>query len=249
MNNTMIGQQKGATLIVVLILLLIITIICIYAAKKSMSSLKIATSEQAQQLMFQSSEAYLMRLTNMDANTRLVSNTVNGLIGDTKQDSNIGSELAFCYDQSMNTLFDASRVGINHHISGGMLNNLNTTQPLTNGVCNNQFTSSRNAVMTQIYIKKSPANDSEPLSDLVLGTDHKSIPNPAKIRVHAISVIPALATNSANIQTCFSRFPAEKEQGTSENTVVECLQHFNIPYSSQVADFEDAIELNSQEGQ
>lgn len=230
------NSQRGATLIVVLIVLLLITIVCTIAVRRSTTSLKVATGEQAQQLMFQSSQAYLLKLMHFTAAQHKLNKRVDGLVGYVSQAEKVGHEVAFCYDDTMTSFFDSSRTGTNTNVvSGTTTNGLRQTQALVGGFCNpnnSNYTSARSAVMTQVYVKKTTVS---PLGAKTEGTDHSSVSDGIPIRIHVISVIPALASDPSNITTCFSRFPAESDFGA--NTVVDCLRSFNIPYSAQVNDY------------
>ena len=239
-----INTQRGATLIVVLIVLLLVLVVCTVAVRKSMGSLKIATSEQAQDLTFQSSEAYLLKLNNLTTIEKIYNASVFGLVGYTTQDSNIGHEVAFCYDQNMTSSFNPQHVGMNTNIVVGTNPNTNliATQKLIKGFCNNQFTSGRNAVITQVYLKSTAQNIFAGFTD---GTDSESVSKPVSVRIHVISVIPALASNSDHIPECLSNYPANFDDSLGANTVVDCLKFYRIPYSSQVSDYKQENSLTS----
>ena len=241
-----IRAQRGATLIVVLFIVLLIMIVCAIAVKKSMGSLSLATSQQAQELMFQSSEAYLLNFTRFkddDKNQDLM-NSVFGL-GQLSQEENQAHEIAFCYDSTMKTIFDVSKITVSTNKAlAKQKNGLTPVQIPSNtiGFCKaNQFATARNAVITQVYMKSIKAETAfDGIND---GTDDANIPEPKLIRIYVISVIPALVKNPNDIQTCFSHYSAEKDDNIGASTVVDCLKLQGIPYSAQVADYSKKFEF------
>ena len=245
MNNK-IQAQRGATLIVVLFIVLLVMIVCAIAVKKSMGSLNLATSQQAQELMFQSSEAYFLKFNSLKdkSESQDLMNSVFGL-GQLTQAGNQGHEIAFCYDSTMTTVFDINRIAVNSNIAlpRNDIGLIPTRSLATQGYCGaTNYATARQAVMTQVYMKSIKSEqDFDAIND---GTDHPNIPDPKLIRIHVISVIPALATDPNNVQECFSHYPAEYDENIGANTVVDCLQHYGIPYSSQVNDYSNQFQFS-----
>lgn len=167
-------QQQGSTLIVILILLLIITIMGTLAVRQGLTTLNIATNTQANELLFQSSDAPLYRL-GAGGFSNASGNMAN-LLGYAL--SKQGSEVVFCFrSQSSATLFSTSNTSL-------LIWNDNQTDVAVsgaNGFCNlntsSDFASSRKAQLTQVAIVANPtilSNNSTPFSAASVGTDAES---------------------------------------------------------------------------
>lgn len=232
-------QQQGSTLIVVLILLLIITIMGTLAVRQGLTTLNIATSTQANQLLFQSSDAPLYRLGAGGLSAS--SGSINNLLGYAL--SKQGSEVIFCFrSQSSTTLFDASNTSLL------VWNDSQTdvTVSGTSGFCSlsssDDFASSRKAQLTQIAIIANPtilSDSSTPFSATSIGTDAESanITDTQLFRVYVTSFIPALSTASnTDITACLQR-PSESPVSGSASTVSSCLKGLNVPFNTQIQDF------------
>lgn len=254
------AAERGATLIVILILLLLVTIIGTFAVRQSMTSLNIATNSQAQQLMFQNAQSYLLKLTSSQVDQQKINASVFGMIGFATQTENIGHEVAYCYSESMTGLFDVSRVAVNDNTTAGTDAGTNLvktkTRPLngtgSTGFCDpeggtkaDNYSSARDAVMTQVYVK-AKQKSSDIFSNFNEGTDHPSVSTPViPVRIHVISVVPGLSNNNiSQIKICFSNFPAEQIDSIVTGTVTQCLKKYNIPFSSQVADYQQQNDLS-----
>lgn len=233
------SQQQGSTLIVVLVLLLIITIIGSLAVKQSLTTLNIATSTQANQLLFQSSDAPLYRLGAGGYSSK--SGNANSLLGYAAL--NEGKEVVFCFrSQTSSSLFTASNTSLltwndaqtDISVSG------------TTGFCSlsdsTDFASSRKAQVTQVAIIANPSTSSvstTPFSSASVGNDSDSsnITDTTLYRVYVTSFIPALSTaTTTDITACLKR-PNEKPLSGSATTVSSCLKNLNVPFNTQIQDF------------
>ncbi len=203
------NNQQGATLITVLLLLVAITIIGSLAIRSSITSLKISTMSQAQQLMLQSSDTALFQIENPENIQKNMA--INGMFGYIKGEDNIGKELVFCYKASEPDFFKLSRASLINW-NGTTVDSSGLGQ---NGFCkidNGFFSSSRKTVMTQVAIKAADMSNAEAFSYMQKGTD----PDSAKIdpgqlyTVYATTIFPALApTSDSDIDTkignCFKQ--------------------------------------------
>ncbi|WDE16300.1 pilus assembly protein PilX [Acinetobacter schindleri] len=213
------NNQQGATLITILILLVAITIIGSLAIRSSITSLKISTMSQAQQLMLQSSDTALFQIENPENIQKNMA--INGMFGYIKGEDNIGKELVFCYKASEPDFFKLSRASLINW-NGTTVDSSGLGQ---NGFCkidNGFFSSSRKTVMTQVAIKAADMSNAEAFSYMQKGTD----PDSAKIdpgqlyTVYATTIFPALAPSSVSntsIDNCFK-------------------QHFNSIPSTKIAE-------------
>lgn len=197
--------QQGATLITVLILLVAITIIGSLAIRSSISSLKVATMGQAQQLMIQNSDAALFQVEN--PNTLGRNMAINGMFGYIKGEDNIGKELVFCYKASESDFFKLSRASLVDW-SGNVVR---TSELGSTGFCridDSYFGTNRKTVMTQVAIKAADMTDAEAFAYMQKGTDPEgSKIDPAQLyTVYATTIFPALAPSTVSdtaINSCF----------------------------------------------
>lgn len=222
----MINQrsQQGATLIVVLIILLFMTIIGTLAIRQSLVSLNIATNGQAQQLMFENSDAALFKIEDpTQVENQLAA---NGMFAYFDSDDHKTDELVFCYKGANSTFFNLQSASV---ISAdGTL-----TKNGSAGYCQaTSFTSGRSAILSQIYLSLM-STTSQPLVNLTIGTSagtSNNIPNTTKrISVTVISVLPSFSSASTtDIQNCFKQ---------RQSNVGSCFRGLNIPYNLQRADY------------
>lgn len=232
-------QQQGSTLVIILILLLVITIMGTIAVRQGLTTLNIATSTQANQLLFQSSDAPLYRLGAGGFTSN--SGNATSLLGYALL--NQGKEVVFCFrSQTSTTLFDTSNTSLL------TWNNSQTdiTTSGTSGFCslttNTDFASSRKAQLTQVTIVANPtvlSNSSTPFSATSIGTDAESanITDTQLFRVYVTSFIPALSTASDDDITACLKRPSESPVSGSASTVSSCLKGLNVPFNTQIQDF------------
>lgn len=235
-------RQQGATLIVVLVLLVIITILGTLAIRQSLTSLNIATNSQAQQLLMQSSDAVLYRLSELGfART---SGNPTSLIGYALQ--NQGKEVVFCFrsQTNPNTAFSVDNT------SSLVWNNTNTDINVdgVSGFCSltteNDYASSRKAQLTQVAMIVNPITkvSAQPLQFVNIGSDLDSLgkldtEQSKKIRVYVTSILPNLSTAATtDIEACLKR-PNESPLSGSGTTISTCLEKLGVPYNTQVQDF------------
>ncbi|ESK38317.1 hypothetical protein P256_01850 [Acinetobacter nectaris CIP 110549] len=230
--------QRGATLIVVLIVLLLITIIGVYAVRQSLTGLNIATSSQAQQALFQSSDVPLYKFSNGGIANSITSS--RSLLGYAKQNS--GSEVVFCYrsgQQAGTALPTVPTPNNTSLIVGGVAQT-------TNGFCDANNLSSRSQ-LTQVTIVARPiANVAQPFSTYIKGTDTASIGDgqsaleAVQFRVYVTSVLPALSTASAaSINVCL-----QQPSNSGATTQASCLSGLSIPFNTQIEDFQQTYCVN-----
>jgi Tfp pilus assembly protein PilX len=235
-------NQKGSTLIVVLLLLVVITVIGTFAIRQSMVSLSIATNSQAQQLLMQSSDAVLYRISN--SNFASTSGNPTSLLGYALK--NEGNEVVFCFRSQINadTTFSVGSTSL----LAWNDTNTDVNPSGVSGFCDltkaSDFVSSRKAQITQVTIVANPPsnNSSKPLQSVSLGTDLGSLgkldeEQSKKIRVYVTSLLPNMSSAKAtDIIACLKR-PSEKPLSGSQETIDACLLRENVPFNTQVQDF------------
>lgn len=246
-------RQQGATLIVVLIMLVIITIIGVVGVKHSMTSLNIATNSQINELLRQSSDSAMLALEEVSDLEQL--STASGILGFISQPENANKELVFCFKKSQGLAFDISQASM-VEFTGSAVRNSTLGQ---RGFCDprsaNFYTSQRNAVLTQIAVKRSTAGVLEPaFSNYVTGTDFVSAKtqNNERFTIYATSVLPSIGgATKAQVYACLSQHMNSNVQSLNLNlssdaaiTVSKCLENLGVPYITQVADYSYMVGFN-----
>ena len=217
-------SQQGATLIVVLIILLFMTIIGTLAIRQSLVSLNIATNGQAQQLMFENSDAALFKIEDP---TQVESQlATNGMFAYFDSDDHKTDELVFCYKGANSTFFNLQNASV-------ISSDGTTTKNGVAGYCQSTwFSTGRSAILTQVYLTQ-VASNSKPLANFTLGTSagqSTNVSNTTKsISVTVISVLPSFSSaSSSDIEDCFKK---------NQDEVGACFGDLNIPYNVQRADY------------
>lgn len=243
-------SQRGATLIIVLVVLLLITIVGTLAIRQSLVSLNIATNGQAQQLMIQNSDAATLNVEDLSKLDRQLA--ADGMFGYMSADARRGKELVFCYrGRTQSSFFSWSNASIMQWKDGATAPD--GTEIGSQGYCSyststTDYTSGRDAVMTQIAVQFIAIDDSsKPLSGMIEGTDTDttSIPDPKRAIVHTISFMPSLSSASAtDINNCLSTKMSSPIVPTgviastgATQSVSECLAALNVPFVTHVTEY------------
>jgi Tfp pilus assembly protein PilX len=251
MNSPM--RQHGSTLVVVLIMLVIITIIGVVGVRHSMTSLNIATNSQINELLRQSSDSAMLALEEVSDLEQL--STASGILGFISQPENSNKELVFCFKKNTGIAFNISDASMleftGSAVTNGTLGNRGFCQPSDAKF----YTSQRNAVLTQVAIKRSTAGVLEPaFSNYVTGTDFESAKtqNNQRFTIYATSVLPSVGgATKADIYACLSEHLNSNVQSLTldtsskaATTVSKCLENLGVPYITQVADYSYMVGFN-----
>lgn len=244
-------RQQGSTLVVVLIMLVIITIIGVLGVRQSMTSLHVATNSQINELLRQSSDSAMLALEKSTDLAELA--TASGILGFISQPQNANKELVFCFKKNQGIAFNLSQASMLEFTGSAVVNNGLGDR----GFCKPQqhifYTSQRNAVITQVAVKRSTAGVLEPaFSNYVVGTDFVSAKtqNNQRFTVYATSVLPSVGgASKEEIYTCLSTRLSgatqsatldpltEDDENSAASTVSKCLEGLGVPYITQVADY------------
>lgn len=255
-----LSTQKGATLIIVLCVLILTAMIGAMIVRQSMTSLNIATNAQAKQLLFQSSDAALMKIQNASESLIL---TISGSLGRSMNGVSKSQEIVFCYQKNNTDFFNVINYSTIEWQDGASAPNGSISGTL--GYCRvgrtslNSFNSGRNAIMTQVSIQSVgtsiQSNQPAPFSGYSLGTDAQSLNSTSGggnntqmnqvIRVYAVSLMPSMSTASeADINRCLNSHMNEPiiplnstPADGSVKTVSMCLLELGVPFSTQYSDF------------
>lgn len=241
-------SESGVALIAVLLFLLLIAIAGMMAVRQSGLDLRVATNEQADLLMLNSSDAVLAHIETVAADNnhrlrpKLMSQT-QGVLGyfipiggaNANPNEKVGHQVRFCYMPESPILFDvgSSRV----LLPGG------STMRSGDGVCNptntHHYVSGRNTVMTQMVTRglTSETADSDNFKS-ALEAEQAGIgftPPGARIAMHSVSMLPSMSSvSSTDITNCL-----DKAVGNITDTdygiihggtnLTNCLQKHGIP--------------------
>ncbi|SDB99750.1 hypothetical protein SAMN05421733_107141 [Acinetobacter boissieri] len=255
-----LSTQKGATLIIVLCVLILTAMIGAMIVRQSMTSLNIATNAQAKQLLFQSSDAALMKVQNASESLIL---TISGSLGRSMNSVSKSQEIVFCYQKNSADFFNVTRYSTIEWQDGASAPNGSISGTL--GYCQvsqasrNFFTSGRNAILTQVSIQNigtsTTSTESGAFTGHSLGTDAQSLNATAGggnntqsnqvIRVYAVSLMPSMSTASgAAINTCLNSHMNNPVVPTSSTptedslkTISTCLNQLGVPFSTQYSDY------------
>lgn len=226
--------QQGSTLIMVLIVLLLITLIGTMAMRESLLNLRLSTSTQVSNVLLNTSDAALFEMEDASkVRGRLNTQSVYGYF-DAAENAN--DELVFCFNAKEARFFSMSRASV-----------VGSTKRGSQGYCTeNIFSTGRNAVISQVYVRKlnlaqAYAHSGSTLTAYAKGVSigQQSFSSLKHVAVTTISILPSFANtaNSKQISTCFQRSALRTATSNASNNVEECFKSLSIPYNMQYAEY------------
>ena len=250
------NSQNGATLIVVLMFLLLIVVVGAIAVRNSMTSLRLATSDQVDTLLLNTSDTANKNIENIINDPDYSSEKANilgslGFFGyflNTGATSNRGDQILFCYRPRQSYFFKMSEATINTPSGQSKL----IGGAGSGGFCRpsqaSDFVNARQNVMTQVSVTR-PNTQSLPVTpfgnvplEITINSDDATSSSPS-FRIHSTSFLPALSNVSdAKITECLKK-PSENadsfvsgvdEDDNTQNTYFgetrnECLAKIGVP--------------------
>lgn len=223
--------QQGSTLIIVLIVLLLITIIGAIATKSGTLGLRLATNNQAGQLLMEMNDSTLFSLENPDPNFIEQSIAKGGLYDYFNDPKNAKHEVVFCYNTKQVRFYKGSS-------ARGIIDEKGIVKQ-NNGFCSNDtFSTGRNAVITQVYVTKinQSTNSGE---SLPVGTSIGESKLPfinEHLSATVVSVLPGFS--GGNYVDCFKKTSKPAKEGEQpRETVQKCLKDNNVSYNVQNIEF------------
>lgn len=221
------SNQSGAVLIVVLLFLILIMLVGVIAVRNSTTDLKLATSDQINTVLLQSSDSVNNKIEqSVNGNPaekpyqQIMSFT--GIFGHYILNDSANEDIIdFCY-RPRSGFFNIDNAVIRRS-TGKLVSN-------DKGYCDpeqlSDYTSARNTTMTQVMVKNISNATGEAFGHMNLGSDSES--KTAKMytfEVYATSVLPAYSGASEDeINDCF-----EKDASSSTDGVAKCMTDNNIP--------------------
>ena len=237
------SDQRGAVLIVVLLFLVLIMLVGVIAVRNSSTDLKLATSDQINTVLLQSSdsannkiEMSVNGLTTSDQYKQIMG--ITGIFGYYFLGNNDEDIIDFCY-RPRSAFFNIDNAVIRRG-SGKIVNN-------TTGYCDptksTDYTSNRNTTMTQVMIKNvsATANNSD-FSHMALGSDSEETTSKKyTFDIYSTSVLPAYGNaKDAKVKECF-----EKNASDNSDGVTKCMTDNSIPNKMLVEQVDVANIQNS----
>ena len=277
MNNypksKLIISQSGATLIVVLMFLLLIIVVGVIAVRSSMTTLRLATSDQVDTLLLTTSDSTNKNIENIindsaNNNEKAIILGPLGFFGyflNTGATSNRGDQIVFCYRPRQDYFFKMSEATITtpsgqSKLVGGVG---------SGGFCrpneSDDFVNARQNVMTQVSVTR-PNTQSLPIApfeNVPLGksiTTEDATSSSPSFRINSASFLPALSNVSdADITKCLKK-PSENaatfvsgvdEQDPTQPTYFgetrnECLAKIGVPTKVLITEVKLENEVNSE---
>ena len=224
-------NERGATMIIVLVVLLLIAIVGIIAMRSGVFGSRLATNTQVGNLLINSNDAALTKFEDMSEEGVRINFAPIGMYHYLLDPINATDELVFCYRRDRDEVFSMANASV--------ISSTGATSGVVGFCDGSTFSSGRDAVITQVHMKRQ--NTATSPSSFVLGStlneDVLTTQKTINISLSAISIIPAYASNNigaTDIQDCFRR--TAFKTGTVE-TNAECFARLNMPYEVQSTDF------------
>ena len=258
-NHHVSKTQTGATLIVVLLFLLLIVLVGVIAVRSSMTSLRLATSDQADTLLLTTSDNMNKNIENIvnsdDEDAKKITSDFLGLKGlfgyfmNIGATNNRGDQIMFCYRPREDYFFDMSESTI---LTVSNKSKIVDGSNAVNGFCEvdkaGDYINARQNVMTQVSVTR-PNTVSRPVTPfehVPLGKSYDSEDNEdssPSFRVNTTSFLPALSDASKqDIADCLAKPSEDADSFVSgvdkddpsiktyyDETRNECLTRIGVP--------------------
>lgn len=240
---SIIAKQRGAVLIVVLLFLVLIMLVGVVAVRNSSTDLKLATSDQINTVLLQSSDSVNNKI-EMSVNGDSTSEEHKKIMGFTGifgyyilNESAAEDIIDFCY-RPRSEFFNIDKAVIRRNTGLLLSNNEGYCDPEVLG----DYTSARNTTMTQVMIKNVSKTANAPaFSHINLGSDSEN--KTSKMHtfdIYSTSVLPAYGNaKTSKIQECFKK-------DASKDEVADCMSDNNVP-NKMLVEQVDVANIKSSE--
>ena len=259
LNTAYRSTEQGATLIVVLLFLVLITLAGAIAVRQSNTDLKLATSDQINTVLLQSSDSANQKL-EMMVNSSPTSVAYKDVVSSAGvfghfilDENNVTNEFIYCFNPrtvkyltknaTVKTPATPASAGVSAS-PGGYWNGLN------NGVCNyntaGDYTSARQTVMTQMSVTVTPRNpNAERFGHVVLGKEIEDRTSKKfKFDIRASSALPAYSEPKDADGSCFAKTSIKANTEATKNSLNECMLAAKTP-SKMLYEQADVANLSS----
>ncbi len=225
--------ERGATLIVVLLFLVLIMLAGAIAVRQSNTDLKIATSDQINTVLLQSSDSANQKLEMMvngspsSEEYRDVTSAA-GVFGHfLLNPDNATNEFIYCFNPrtkkylAANASVKKSTGGYWSSLSGGFCDYANA----------NDYTSARQTVMTQMSVTVTPTNPNAPVFEhMVIGKEVQDRTSKRyQFDVRASSALPAYKEPKVGSDKCFEQTSINANVATGKKSLSDCMLAASTP--------------------
>ncbi|MBE0408011.1 pilus assembly protein PilX [Psychrobacter sp. AOP22-C1-22] len=218
-------SEQGATLIVVLLFLVLIMLAGAIAVRQSNTDLKVATSDQINTILLQSSDSGNQKLENMingDPASEQYKDVTSsaGVFGHfLLDDKNTNNEFIYCFNPRTQKYLTANATI--RDPSGGYWSGLDK------GICNYKsadgYTSNRQTIVTQMSVTTTPPDpNAEAFSQMVIGKEVEDRTSKRfKFDIRATSALPAYHEPKDDNGSCFDNSSITAADG--KNAMNDCM--------------------------
>lgn len=236
-------SQEGVTLIVVLLFLMLITLVGVVAVKRSTTDLKVATADQVDTFLLNSSDSANKRIEQIFDNDKdqdykdavIEGSGMFGYYLSEAGSANRSDQYIFCYNPRQSDFAKLTQASI-------VKPNGSTVLTTGSGYCDiskaDSYVSARSNVVTQVNITRP--------SQAVIGQGNfKSVTQGSGIQanepsnesavfnIHSTSILPSLSSASKEtINNCLKK-PIAPDDGTTQS-LDECMKDNGIPSKTLV---------------
>ena len=232
MNLSYRSSERGATLIVVLLFLVLIMLAGAIAVRQSNTDLKVATSDQINTVLLQSSDSANQKLEVM-LNGKPTSSeyqdvtSAAGVFGHFLLNAeNATNEFIYCFNPRTKKYLTANAT---IKTPDGYWNSLN------NGICDyteaEDYTSARQTVMTQMSVTVAPTNpNDERFGNMVIGKEVEDRTSKRyKFDLRATSALPAYSEPKVDSDKCFEQTSINANVAAGKKSLSECMLAASTP--------------------
>ncbi|WP_201575861.1 pilus assembly protein PilX [Psychrobacter sp. H8-1] len=226
-------SEQGATLIVVLLFLILIMLAGAIAVKQSNTDLKVATSDQINTVLLQSSDSANQKLETMingDPDSEQYQDVTSsaGVFGHFLLDeNNTDNEFIYCFNPRTKKYLTANATV--RAPDGGYWGSIN------NGICDytsaDGYTSARQTIMTQMSVTTTPPDpNAERFGHMVIGKEVEDRTSERfKFDIRATSALPAYSEPKDDDGSCFAKTSIEANVATNKKSLNDCLLEAKTP--------------------
>ena len=232
-NQVYRSTEQGATLIVVLLFLVLIMLAGVIAVRQSNTDLKIATSDQINTVLLQSSDSANQKLEMMingspSSEEYKDATSSAGVFGHfLLNEKSATNEFIYCFNPRTKKYLKANATV--REASGGYIDSLN------NGICDytnpNDYTSARQTVMTQMSVAVTPPDpNAERFGHVVIGKEVEDRTSKRyQFDIRATSILPAYKEPKIGSSKCFEQTSIQSNVATGNKSLSECLLQASTP--------------------
>ncbi|MGO2277525.1 pilus assembly protein PilX [Psychrobacter sp. AOP7-D1-21] len=232
------STERGATLIVVLLFLVLIMLAGAIAVRQSNTDLKIATSDQINTVLLQSSDSANQKLEMMINGSSTSTEyrdvtSASGVFGHfLLDDDNATNEFIYCFNPRTKRYLASNATVM---VKGTVEKPVAYWSGLKNGVCDYNsaegYTSARQAVVTQMSVTVAPADpNDERFAHVVIGKEIEDRTSKKfTFDIRAASALPSYSEPKANGDNCFAQTSIDTNVVGSKKSLSDCMLEAGTP--------------------